>query len=78
MKPGADLEQRQYASPDLDLPVSCIAIPEISCVSVDFPDPFAPTMPKNSPRLTSKLTSESAQKLLHAHAPRRTRCASVC
>ena len=43
-------------------PVSCIAIPEISWVSVDLPDPLAPTMPKNSPRRTSKLTSESAQK----------------
>ncbi len=58
-------------------PVSCIAIPEINCVSVDFPEPFAPTMPKNSPRLTSKLTSESAQKRSCSWA-RRTSVLRVC
>ena len=36
------------------------AVPAMSFSSVDFPDPFAPTTPKQSPRATVKLTSFSA------------------
>ena len=37
-------------------------MPATICSSVLLPEPFSPTMQKVSPRLTSKLTSRSAQK----------------
>src|SRR4051794_10089075 len=36
------------------------AMPAMTCVSVDLPDPFWPMMPKYSPRAISKVRSSSA------------------
>ena len=62
MEAGADLEQAGDAAPDGD------AAPRVGSVmrerifnSVDLPAPLRPMMPSTSPRLTSKLTSLSAQ-----------------
>jgi hypothetical protein len=41
-------------------PVVGTVMPEISCTSVDLPDPFWPTRPKQSPALTWKVASRTA------------------
>ena len=42
-------------------PVVGMSLPEISFDSVDFPEPFRPTMPSDSPRPTTSESSCSAR-----------------
>jgi len=42
------------------LPASFLSVPEMQLMSVVFPEPLGPMSPKRSPRLTWRLTDESA------------------
>ena len=62
IEPRAELQQRAmrpFSSTEPDVGVS---VPQISCSSVDLPEPLRPTMPTVEPWGTSNVTSWSAQK----------------